>query len=502
MNTSLKTLLNNFIPTSELPDVSIQALSNDSRNIHPGTLFFAYPGVKTDGRDYLKQAAEKGAVVILCEQEGLEVYQESVRALEGKLVIIPVLDLQSKISEIAARFYDHPSRAMTVIGVTGTNGKTSCTHFIAQVLNEAGTPCAVMGTLGNGIPGQLKTSSLTTQDAISIQKILAEFRAQNVKVVAMEVSSHGLIQHRVDGVEFSVAVFTQLSRDHLDYHRSLEEYAAAKEKLFHFSSLKAVVLNLDDEMGFRLVDKLDRKKVQIFAYSQQGKKSSDSPLITANRIQLLSRGFQLHIETPWGSDTFESPLLGRFNISNVLAVLTVLGILNLSLNQILAALSKLKSVAGRLQSFGGNGLPEVIVDYAHTPDALEKVLSTLREHCLGQLWCVFGCGGDRDRGKRPLMAAIAEKYSDQIVLTDDNPRTESSAIILAEIQKGFVKKAHYQVIPDRASAIKYAIQKAAPNDMILVAGKGHEDYQLVGKERLDFSDSKQVTAELHKKEAL
>jgi len=520
MSISLKKLLADFVNPDELPDLMIHHLTADSREVKPGSLFFAYPGHKTDGRHYLKQAHHQGVKVIVCEKVGLEIYHELLQGLHADVLIIPLHGVQSKLSEIAARFYDYPSRAMTVIGVTGTNGKTSCTHFIAEVLNTLGTRTAVMGTLGYGIPPDLKESLHTTQDAISIQRNLAEFRDQGIQVVAMEVSSHGLAQHRVDAVEFAIAAFTQLSQDHLDYHVTFEDYAAAKERLFHFASLKHVVLNLDDPMGYRLaetfvetihelspIDELspihDLSSIHelplCMGYTQERKELKNLDIISAEEIQFEVNGFKLSLNTPWGNGIVHSPLLGRFNISNLLLVLAVVGLLKPNLTETLVRLEKLHSVPGRLQQFGGQGLPEVIVDYAHTPDALEKVLMTLREHCRAKLWCVFGCGGDRDRGKRPLMGAIAERLSDRVVLTDDNPRSEDSVQILKEIQEGLSGDKPIELVNDRALAIKYAIQNASRDDMILIAGKGHEEYQIIGSERRYFSDREQVEAELKNK---
>ncbi|HYF97503.1 MAG TPA: UDP-N-acetylmuramoyl-L-alanyl-D-glutamate--2,6-diaminopimelate ligase [Coxiellaceae bacterium] len=495
MKISLRALLRDFVPEYEFSDLEITGITSNSRELKPGDVFFAYPGLKADGRQFLKQALAQGAAALVCEKEGVEIYHDILAELESQITIIYLLDIPEKLSEIAARFYDHPSRDMTIVGVTGTNGKTSCTHFIAQVLNATGVRCAVMGTLGNGVPPELLESQFTTADAIAVQKTLSELRAQKVQVVAMEVSSHGLAQHRIDAVEFSIAVFTQLSRDHLDYHFSLEEYAAAKERLFHFASLKQVILNLDDAMGYHLAEHHEAS-VDCFGYSLTTPKIAGVKAIIADQIELKAQGFKVHVQTPWGEGYFDTPLLGRFNISNLLAVLTVLCVLKQPLAVVLSAFAQIQTVSGRLQHFGGGLVPQVIVDYAHTPDALEKVLSTLREHCRGKLWCVFGCGGDRDRGKRPLMAEMAERFSDYIVLTDDNPRSESSNAIAQEIQQGFSAAASVKIILDRASAIKYAIQNAVLDDMILVAGKGHEEYQIIGNERLVFSDRKQVEQEL------
>jgi UDP-N-acetylmuramoyl-L-alanyl-D-glutamate--2,6-diaminopimelate ligase len=378
---------------------------------------------------------------------------------------------------------------LRTIGITGTNGKTSCCHWIAQCLTDLGRKTAMVGTLGNGFPGALAPSANTTPDAVSLHALLRDYLVDDAKCVAMEVSSHGLAQGRVNGVHFDIAVLTNLSRDHLDYHGDMESYAAAKAGLFAWPDLQYAVLNMDDHFGVELAGKLGCSGVQTVGYSLEGKHEGCRFAVLAHDLATDEQGIRFEVVTPWGRATVNSKLLGRFNASNLLAALAVLLVSGIALEDAVRELGKVESVAGRVQRLGGEGKPLVVVDYAHTPDALEKVLVTLRE-IMGdknKLICVFGCGGERDRGKRPLMGEVASRLADSVIVTSDNPRGEDSHAIIDEIIAGM--GANYHVIDDRAAAIDAAVRGAQPDDVVLIAGKGHEDYQEIKGVKLPFADA-------------
>lgn len=468
-------------------DPLIKGLCQDSRQLKPGELFFAYPGIGTDGRHFIKEAIAKGAAAILVESEG----NINANLPAATIPIRPIRHLASQLGPIAARFYDYPSRYLPVLGITGTNGKTSCSQFLADSLQRLQKPCAVIGTLGNGFYDQLKPSQLTTPDAIELQQLLADFRTQQAQAVVMEVSSHRLAQHRLNGTEFSVAAFTNLTRDHLDYHGTMEAYAKAKRSFFDLPGIQQAVLNADDPYARHWLQEL-AKQLPVYAYSlhKPRKSLSHIPHIAVKKYDLSHRGLQAEIDTPWGEVFIENPfLMGLFNLSNLLLVLTVLKSLHFSLAEIAQVICQLKGIKGRMQAFQVPGKALVVVDYAHTPDALQQVLRALRWHCKGELYCLFGCGGDRDRGKRPLMAAIAEREADHLILTSDNPRNEDPQQIMQDIQQGLSGKKPVYQEQDRQAAIRYAVQKAQPNDIVLIAGKGHEAYQLIKGIRYAFDDA-------------
>ncbi|OZA53818.1 MAG: UDP-N-acetylmuramoyl-L-alanyl-D-glutamate--2,6-diaminopimelate ligase, partial [Methylophilales bacterium 39-45-7] len=406
---------------------------------------------------------------------------------------IGVVGLKEQVAEIAAEYYGHPTQKITMLGVTGTNGKTSVSQWLAQALTNLGQKTAVIGTIGNGFVDSQIAASNTTPDAVLLQQMLAGFVTQNAKAVAMEVSSHGLHQGRVNAVKFDVAVLTNLSRDHLDYHQTMEEYAAAKAQLFSWPSLRAAVVNADDAFGLSLLEKLQTQAKPVLTY---GLHAGD---VRGADLQLLQHGLRMQVSTPQGDAILFAPVLGRFNAYNVLAVLSTLLALEISLTDAVAALANIKPVAGRMQQFGGDDKPLVVVDYAHTPDALDKVLATLREQVQGenQLICVFGCGGDRDAGKRPLMGEVAAKLADRVIVTSDNPRSEDPAQIIAQIEVG-MHKPHLTEL-DRAAAIQRAISEARAGDIVLLAGKGHEDYQEIQGLRTPFSDAAVAMAALNAK---
>lgn len=469
------TLLSSF-------NLKFSSITADSRKVQPGALFLAYPGVHSDGRNYIAQAIQAGAAAVAWESKGFAWNPA------WQVANIGVAGLKDQVGEIAADYYAQPSQKLSMIGVTGTNGKTSVSQWIAQAMTVIDQKTAVIGTIGNGFVGAQNAASNTTPDAILLQGMLADYLTEGAKAVAMEVSSHGLHQGRVNSVQFDVAVLTNLSRDHLDYHETMEEYAAAKELLFTWPSLGMSVINADDEFGQRIAKKLKAQGKSLLTY---GVNQGD---VRATDLQLHEHGLTIQVSTPQGDAEVNAPVLGRFNAYNVLAVLTTLLALKVSLSDAVAAIAKIKPVAGRMQQFGGDDKPLVVVDYAHTPDALEKVLATLREQVQGKLICVFGCGGDRDAGKRPLMGAVAAKLADGVIVTSDNPRSENPASIIAQVVSGIDKA--YVAEADRATAIKHAVQSARSGDIVLVAGKGHEDYQEIAGVKMPFSDAAVVLAAL------
>jgi len=473
----MKTLKTLVAPWLELPDeqdCNLSGMSLDSRHLKKGELFFAC----SDQPDFLVQAEQRGAAAVL-----------SAFPLSGytRLPHCYLPELNQHLGELAARFYDYPSSKLKIIGVTGTNGKTSCTHFIAQALSLLGKPCGLIGTIGNGRFGQLQPATHTTPDSLSLQALLADFVQQGLTYVALETSSHGLSQNRLQSTVLETGILTNITQDHLDYHGTLEAYAAAKYKLFEQANLG--ILNGDDSYGLRWLQQL-KPKTPVYAYSTQpdlGFSATNS--LTTQALTLSSTGISAQLTTPWGEGKLSSPLLGRFNYSNLLATLACLGSLGCSLPESLAVIPQLTPPPGRMQVFGDPKRQAlVVVDYAHTPDALEKALTTLRQHCTGELWCIFGCGGERDRSKRPLMGAIAERYADQIILTNDNPRTEPPLAIIHEIQAGLSARHQTLIELDRRRAIAHSLAATKPGDLILIAGKGHENYQEIGQERLPYSD--------------
>lgn len=493
MNMYLSKLLAG-IHCSEACDRLIKGLCQDSRHLKPGDLFFAYPGEQNDGRDFLNEAIEKGAAAILVEAKG-----GHREYLSSTIPIIPLVDLTRYLGIIAARFYGHPSQDMHVVGITGTNGKTSCTHFLADCLQQLQRPCGVIGTLGNGLYQQLKPGRLTTPDALELQQLLAGFREQKVNTVLMEVSSHRLAQQRLNGMQFSIAAFTNLTRDHLDYHGSMMAYAQAKYSLFTLPGVQYAVLNADDPYGQQWLREL-AGQLPLIAYSMSEPPLSLThiPHVSVKHCTFDKHGLQADVETPWGELCVKNPfLLGKFNLSNLLLVLTSLKLLGFSLAEITRVLANVQGVAGRMQTFRTPQQALLVIDYAHTPDALQQVLSALRGHCSGRLYCVFGCGGDRDKGKRALMGEIAERYADQVILTNDNPRFEDPGQIIHEIQHGLSGIKPVLVEQDRRRAITYAVKQATADDMIVVAGKGHETYQLIAGEKHPFSDVLEVRRLLH-----
>lgn len=463
-------------------------LQADSRRIRPGDVFVAYAVEGADNRPFIADAVARGAAAVLWQSDAWH-WPADVAGVAH----LGVTRLDALAGELASLWYGEPSRHMLTIGTTGTNGKTSVSQWLARVLSDAGRPCAIIGTLGTGLPGHLQATGFTTPDAVQLQQNLRDMQALGARAVSMEVSSHGLAQGRVNGVAFDIAVFTNLTQDHLDYHGTMAAYEAAKARLFAWPGLQCAVINRDDAMGQRLLTKLAGKLPVIeYGLGAPTPSAHGNRVLSAADIQATASGttFRLHVES--ASTVMHTPLLGTFNISNLLAVLGAALAAGVPVEQALPALAKLEPVDGRMQQLGGSaGAPLVVVDYAHTPDALEKTLAALRPVARardGQLICVFGCGGDRDAAKRPLMGTAAERQADAVVLTSDNPRSESPSGIIAQIAAGLSAPEKVRQIEDRASAILQAIRQAAPADVVLIAGKGHENTQeIMGKKR-PFSD--------------
>ncbi|CAA0083168.1 UDP-N-acetylmuramoyl-L-alanyl-D-glutamate--2,6-diaminopimelate ligase [Zhongshania aliphaticivorans] len=467
-------LLGDLLPglSAEVAAVPVTGLALDSRNVRPGDVFLAVNGHSVDGRDYIKSAIQSGAVAVVADAP--------FDAAQWSLPVIVVEDLSAKLSDIAGQFFDHPSSQLKLIGITGTNGKTSCAWMVAQLLEVIGEPCGLIGTLGNGRFGRLNSGNNTTPDAVSVQALLSDWRDGGAGWAAMEVSSHGLAQHRVAALQFTAAVFTNLTQDHLDYHGSMEAYGEEKSRLFRWSDLQLAVINRDDEFGRQLIKRSKAQRVVDFSVFD------NRAMVYAEDVHCDMEGIRARLLSAWGDLTIKSSLLGGFNLSNLLAAITVLLGLGVPAKKIEAALPSLKPVPGRMECLRSADNVLVVVDYAHTPDALQKVLETLRPIIDGQIISVMGCGGDRDKSKRPLMGAIVEQYSDRVWVTNDNPRTESADAIVADICEGMRKQPAVEL--ERDVAINTAIRTAKPGDAVLLAGKGHENYQEIAGRRLPFSD--------------
>ncbi|MEO6925824.1 MAG: UDP-N-acetylmuramoyl-L-alanyl-D-glutamate--2,6-diaminopimelate ligase [Rhodanobacter sp.] len=462
----------------------VSGLCLDSRQVRRGDAFFALRGSHDHGIKFAAGAVQRGARVVLAEAPAPEHFEHPDAPL------LWIENLHDQVGEIAARFHDRPSESMRMIGVTGTNGKTSCVQLLAQALTLLGHRAASIGTLGAGVHGQLHEGERTTPDAISVQALLAKFRDAEVTHVAMEVSSHALAQSRVGAVDFEIAAFTNLTRDHLDYHGSMEAYGAAKARLFAWPGLQTAVINVDDAFGRELVANLpaDVRALRFSVATDSAADDSEAE-IAASGIVTTGEGLVFQLRSPWGIRTLHSHLLGRFNVANLLAVIGCLGALGEPFERIVKVVEQLQPVNGRMSRLGGlNGMPLVVVDYAHTPDALEQVLTALRAHCVGKLICVFGCGGERDAGKRPLMGAIAARLADVAIVTDDNPRGEDGDAIVAQIVAGMSAAAAMAVERDRAQAITNALALARAGDVVLLAGKGHETYQDGAAGKRPFDD--------------
>ncbi|MFZ6798655.1 UDP-N-acetylmuramoyl-L-alanyl-D-glutamate--2,6-diaminopimelate ligase [Undibacterium sp. Di24W] len=479
---------------ANVADAAKAQLTSDSREIGLGDVFFAFPIVagiagKGDGRAFIQNAIERGAAAIVYEKIGEQ------SAVEISVPHLAVSGLIDQLGAIASAWYGAPDRDIFSVAVTGTNGKTSCSQWIAKALSLHNTPCAVIGTLGvgtyrEGMVASLQETGFTTPDAIQLQRRLAALKKNGAKGLAIEASSIGLHQGRLNALHFDVALFTNLTRDHLDYHQTMEAYAAAKQALFQWAGLQAAVINADDVFGAELLRGLavTQPGLKLLAYCIDNTSELNVPVLRASQLKTTHTGTQFYLESAYGNSVVKAQTIGRFNISNVLGVLGVLLMRGIAFDRAISSIEKLTSVPGRMQQLGSAGQAMVVVDYAHTPDALEKTLETLQRVASerqGNLWCVFGCGGDRDPGKRPQMGKIAQ-MAEHVVVTSDNPRTELPAKIIQDILQGMSGTPH--AIEDRASAILFAVKHAQVNDVILIAGKGHETYQDINGKKWPFSD--------------
>jgi UDP-N-acetylmuramyl-tripeptide synthetase len=476
--------------------VGEHALHTDSRKVQAGDGFIAWPGAATDGRRYVAGALQAGASACLVEAEGAESFgfnDSHIASFDG---------LKAASGLIAAEYFEQPSQALDVLAVTGTNGKTSTAWWLAQALNalrknERSAPysCGLIGTLGLGTPGQMQLTGLTTPDPVMLQAEFARLRDAGTSACAMEASSIGLAEHRMAGTHIRVAIFTNFTQDHLDYHGSMEAYWLAKRALFDWPGLQAAVINLDDPQGDELVQHVQQRGITVITTSQL---RTDATL-WGGPVQYLARGMRFAVHEAAQSQEVSCPVVGDYNAANMLGVIGALRALGYNLQQSCAAIAHCTAVPGRMETLGGENQPLLVVDYAHTPDALDKALAALRQTAQargGQLWCLFGCGGNRDPSKRPLMARAAEQGADKVVLTSDNPRSEAPQAIADQALKGFAQPRHVQVQLDRAKAIHTAVRNAAAQDVILIAGKGHEDYQEIAGLKHPFSDKEQAQSAL------
>ena len=482
---TLDGLLAGFAPSA--PSVAVTGLALDSRRVRAGEAFLAVRGSRAHGLAHLPQALAQGASAILWEPA------DAMPAPKAAVPCIAVEQLSRHVGEIAARFYGRPADRMFVAGVTGTDGKTSTAHLVAQAFEQLGRPCAYLGTLGTGRLAQLTDATHTTPDPIALQTRLAEFADAGIALCAMEVSSHALDQNRIGGVSFDAVVLTNLTRDHLDYHGTVEHYAAAKRRLFEREEPRALILNRDDAQGAAWLAQVagSARADRLFAYGLEGETPNTPRWAIGRALQLHESGLALELDTHLGKAMLRTQSLGRFNAYNLLAAAAVLLAADLTLDQAVEALSASRTVPGRIEGFHGNAQqPLTVIDYAHTPKALEQVLNALRAHTRGKLVCVFGCGGDRDAGKRPLMGEVASRLADRVIVTDDNPRSETPESIAAQIVSGVAdaQRAKLAVEHDRARAIERAIVESQPGDVVLVAGKGHETTQTYGRDVRAFSD--------------
>ena len=464
------------------PDTPIHGISSDSRRLASGDLFLACAGLSSHGIDYVEHAVTAGVAAIAWDSS-----TASRPDCDPNVPLLAVPELAQHLGEIANRFYERPSESVRVVGVTGTNGKTTVAWLIAQCFEMLGDVCGYVGTLGAGVGEIEGGESMTTPDAVELHGCLAEFRNVGAAYAAVEVSSHALDQNRVAGIQFDTVLFTNLSRDHLDYHRDMRSYGEAKARLFLECNAKHRIINLDSEFGTQLADRCGQEVVTVSTHFDRV--ANGRPYVFVRSVVAKKTGSQIKVGSSWGDGEFHLPLPGDFNVANAVIVLALLLQHGVQFSKACDVLAAVEAPPGRMQKVDApDGLPSVYVDYAHTPDAMEFALRALQAHCKGELWCVFGCGGDRDTGKRPQMGRIAERLAGQVILTSDNSRSEATAEIIAGIAKGLSKFERATIIEDRAAAIAWAIKEAAPADIILIAGKGHENYQLIDGERLDFSD--------------
>ena len=474
---SLQEILEGWADSSS--QLELGGISLDNRNIEPGDMFVAVQGLQGHGLQYAASAVEAGAVAVIHDGRG------EVPVLG--VPVVQVADLGEKLGELASRYYGAPSEQMTIAGVTGTNGKTSVAHFLAQSWQRVYGKSGMVGTIGYGPSGHLQNAERTTPDALRLQHILSDCLKSGVERLAMEVSSHALQQSRCQTVQFDAAIYTNLSRDHLDYHTDMEQYAAAKRRLFTDHAPAFAIINHDDHYGKKWFGELNGGMQMLSFGLEQGAE------LKAEVRAMDIDGMTIRIQGPWGTEEFHTCLLGEFNASNLLAAAGTLALLGMPWHQVLHQLELMQPVPGRMMRMGGEqGQPVVVVDYAHTPDALEHALQAVRAHLNGRLVCVFGCGGNRDQGKRPQMGRAAEMLADDVFVTSDNPRFESANKIIEDVMAGLESPDKATIEPDRAAAIQRAIAHARPGDVVLVAGKGHETWQEIGGQKIPFSDESTI----------
>lgn len=496
---ALNQLLSPWVPMHGLPDMIISSLSNQSAKTEQGALFFAYKNTLCDRVEFIAEAIKQGAAVVAVDA-GRSDYQRLSQQFP-KVCFIEIPHLADCYGEIAARFYGDPTAEMQVIGVTGTNGKSSTAYFIAQALNDLHMPCAFIGTIGVGLPGQLQDTDLTTQDPIVFQQLAAKFKQEGIKALSIEMSSQALAQNRLQGIKVDTVVLTQITSDHLDYHKTIENYRAAKEKSLHLPGVKQAILNTDDATGSvwakSYVDQLSiygYGTTQISADLTQKLKA----YLSIRHIALADAALVIDYQYNEQCFSVKAPLIGRFNVENISAVVTVLLAAGYTVENIQQSMSRLQGAPGRMQHFGGDDLPTIYVDYAHTADGLEKALAAVKDHSTKQVITIFGCGGDRDKTKRAPMGAIAAKFSDRIVITSDNPRSEDPMQIMLEIEEGALQEgfssSQLTKVLDREEAIRTTIFNATEDHVILIAGKGHERTQKMNGSTIECDD-RQIVAQ-------
>jgi UDP-N-acetylmuramoyl-L-alanyl-D-glutamate--2,6-diaminopimelate ligase len=491
---NLNTLLHGL---ADAPAIAINGIATDSRLLQPGFVFLACAGGESHGIDYAGQAIASGAAAVVYDSSTADA--ATVSGIESPVPVIAIAGLQQHIGLIANRWFDSPSESIAVTAITGTNGKTTVAMLLAQSMQILGRRCAYIGTLGKGIEKLGSSGGLTSPACVQLHEILAEFRDDNATHAAIEVSSHALVQGRTDGVRFDSAIFTNLSRDHIDYHGDMQSYFVSKAQLFEHDELQHRIINIDSEYGETLAERFGNDAVIVSTRIDRpavDHSTDDRPFVFVRSVESDEAGSRVSVETSWGSATFKTELPGRFNVENAALVLALLLRHGIAMSDATAVLGRLSAPPGRMQRVHADAveLPTVYVDFAHTPGGLEVALQALRPHCKGKLWCVFGCGGDRDSGKRPLMGEIATKLADRIVVTSDNPRTEDPAMIIADVLAGTSDDA--VVIADRAAAIAFVIARSGASDTILIAGKGHESVQIVGTRSIPFSDQSIALANL------
>ena len=483
----LSDLLSGFPLHDPVPALQISDIASNSAKVTANAAFIALPGIKTNGIDYAIDAVKAGAIAIIydaADEYSLQRIPLLSKQIDTHWIGVDQLDRAN--GHIVSRFFGDPGKAMTIVGVTGTDGKSSVTHLVTQALTRIGKSCASIGTLGYGIGNNLAPDTLTTPDSVSLQSHLHSFQQQRCEYVVMEVSSHALEQYRVNGCDFDIAVLTNLGRDHLDYHGDQENYAAAKARLFHDFKLSGRVVNIDDRFGQQISQDVESNSLMRYSVEADGESVAEVKLIA---VEITTNGQNIRAATPLGEITAVTALLGDFNVENTLACIATLLALGLDYNQLELAVKDLKPIPGRMEKFSGKpDSASAVVDFAHTEQALRACLGASRQHTKGLLWCVFGCGGDRDQGKRRGMGRAVEALADRVIVTDDNPRNESPEKIISEILTGMQNPDQACVVHNRQAAIEYALSQATAEDLVVIAGKGHEQEQIVGNERRPFSD--------------